>query len=219
MRLVLVEALRVQALIALRQGHWAEAAHIVEEGLALARAMPYPYAEARLLSFDGRRLAAQGEAGPARERLEATLATFRRLGARTDVVLTEQALATLPGAPPQAAGVHLMTPLPVRRDGGVAAPAGKRVTRSERQAWAFARLRADGPLSPRAYAQALRVSVDTALLDLRELVGRGLVRAEGTTKDRRYMLAGDAERAGDSPTKRRDSPKVRPRPPALGESL
>jgi hypothetical protein len=47
------------------------------------------------------------------------------------------------------------------------------------------------PLSPRAYARALAVSVDTALLDLRELVGRGLVRAEGTTRDRRYVLAGD----------------------------
>ena len=47
-----------------------------------------------------------------------------------------------------------------------------------------------GALSPRAYATALAVSVDTALLDLRELLDRGLVRAEGTTKNRRYVLAG-----------------------------
>jgi hypothetical protein len=53
-------------------------------------------------------------------------------------------------------------------------------------------LRTPGPLSPRAYATALAVSVDTALLDLRGLVDHGLVRAEGTTKDRRYVLAGDA---------------------------
>ena len=47
-----------------------------------------------------------------------------------------------------------------------------------------------GALSPRAYATALAVSVDTALLDLRVLVVQGLVRAEGTTKNRRYVLAG-----------------------------
>jgi predicted HTH transcriptional regulator len=50
-------------------------------------------------------------------------------------------------------------------------------------------LRTAGPLSPRAYATALAVSVDTALLDLRELLDKGLVRAEGTTKNRRYVLA------------------------------
>jgi hypothetical protein len=46
-----------------------------------------------------------------------------------------------------------------------------------------------GALSPRAYATALAVSVDTVLLDLRALVDTGLVRAEGTTKNRRYVLA------------------------------
>jgi hypothetical protein len=45
--------------------------------------------------------------------------------------------------------------------------------------------------SVRAYARAVAVSVDTTLLDLRALVGRGLVRAEGTTRDRRNVLAGD----------------------------
>jgi predicted ArsR family transcriptional regulator len=53
-------------------------------------------------------------------------------------------------------------------------------------------LRTTGPLSPRAYATALAVSVDTALRDLHELVDRGLVQAAGTTRDRRYVLAGDA---------------------------
>ena len=38
------------------------------------------------------------------------------------------------------------------------------------------------------------VSADTASLDLRELVAQGLVRAEGTTRDRRYVLAGHAAR-------------------------
>ena len=51
-------------------------------------------------------------------------------------------------------------------------------------------LRTVGALSPRAYATALAVSVDTALLDLRALVDQGVVRPEGTTKNRRYVLAG-----------------------------
>jgi hypothetical protein len=48
MRLVLVEALRVQALIALRRERWEEAARSLEEGLDVARAMPSASAEARL---------------------------------------------------------------------------------------------------------------------------------------------------------------------------
>jgi predicted HTH transcriptional regulator len=70
--------------------------------------------------------------------------------------------------------------------------AGSRLARTERQAWALERLRTDGPLSPRVYAQALSVSVDTALWDLQELVDRGRVQAAGTTRDRCYVLAGDA---------------------------
>jgi tetratricopeptide (TPR) repeat protein len=92
MRPVLVEALRVQALVALRQGHPEEAARSLEEGMALARSMPYPYAEARLLTVEGERYVAQGETGLARERLEEALAIFRWLGARKDVERTLQAL-------------------------------------------------------------------------------------------------------------------------------
>jgi tetratricopeptide (TPR) repeat protein len=68
------------------------------------------------------------------------------------------------------------------------------VSRRERQAWALERLQTVGPLSPRAYAGALGVSVDTALRDLQQLVDQGLVLATGRTKNRRYTLAG--ERAG-----------------------
>jgi hypothetical protein len=49
MRLVLVEALRVQALVALRRSQWDEAGHCLEEALEMARCMSSPYAEARLL--------------------------------------------------------------------------------------------------------------------------------------------------------------------------
>jgi hypothetical protein len=38
---------------------------------------------------------------------------------------------------------------------------------------------------------ALAVSVDTASIDLRELMVHGLVRAEGTIKDRRYRRRSD----------------------------
>jgi transposase len=95
MRLVLVEALRVQALIALRQERWDEAAHSLQEGLTLARGLPYPYAEARFLDLYGKRHVQKGEAGAARERLEAALAIFQRLGARPGIAQTERTLAAL----------------------------------------------------------------------------------------------------------------------------
>jgi tetratricopeptide (TPR) repeat protein len=94
-RLALVDALRVQAMVATRQGCWAEAQQALEEGLALARGMPYPYAEARLVHVSGALHVQKGEAEPARERLEAALAIFRRLGARKDAESVEQALADL----------------------------------------------------------------------------------------------------------------------------
>jgi tetratricopeptide (TPR) repeat protein/transcriptional regulator with XRE-family HTH domain len=67
----------------------------------------------------------------------------------------------------------------------------RRASRSERQAWVLIHLNSAGAISPRMYAKAMAVSVDTALLDLRELMARGLVRAEGTTRDRRYRLRVD----------------------------
>jgi transposase/Tfp pilus assembly protein PilF len=95
MRLVVVEALRVQTLIALPHEQWTEAARSLEEGLALARSMPYPYAEARLLHVYGRLHIQKGEPQAARERLEAARAIFARLGAPTDTAQVEQALAGL----------------------------------------------------------------------------------------------------------------------------
>jgi ATP-dependent DNA helicase RecG len=63
-------------------------------------------------------------------------------------------------------------------------------TPAERQAWVLDHLRTVGPLSPRAYAEALGISVDTAQRDLRALVRQGRVQAHGTTHDRRYTLTG-----------------------------
>jgi tetratricopeptide (TPR) repeat protein len=92
-RIALVGALWVQAMVATCQEQWEDAERTLEEGLALARSMPYPYAEARLLHVYGEMHVAKGEPGPARERLEAALAIFRRLDARKDAERVERALA------------------------------------------------------------------------------------------------------------------------------
>jgi len=94
-RRLLAEALWVQALVALRQEDAYTAARDVEEGLTLARSMSYPHGEGRLLQVSGMLHSKKGEPGPARERLEAALAIFRRLGARKDVERAEQLLFTL----------------------------------------------------------------------------------------------------------------------------
>jgi tetratricopeptide (TPR) repeat protein len=91
----LVDALRVQGIIALRQGHWAKAAPLIEEGIALARAMPCPYAEGRLLHLAGLLHSQQGEPDQARADLQAALAIFRGLGARADIERAEEDRATL----------------------------------------------------------------------------------------------------------------------------
>src|SRR5436190_8651503 len=101
--------------------------------------MPYPYAAARLLHVYGEMHAQKRELEPARERLEAALAIFRRLGARKDVERVEQALATLPNAPPPGASAQAMLSM---RQGVVAgAPGGTRRARTDRQAWALEHLR------------------------------------------------------------------------------
>ncbi len=94
-RRALVDTLRVQALVALRQGTVQTAADALEEGLALAHAMAYPHGEGRLLAVYGRLQLARGDVNSARERLQAALAIFRRLGARKDLEQTELLLAAL----------------------------------------------------------------------------------------------------------------------------
>lgn len=78
--LFLVDALRVQALVATRQGQWHEAAAALEESIGLCRAMPYPYAEAKALHVYGQLHAAKGEPEQAREKYHAALAICERLG-------------------------------------------------------------------------------------------------------------------------------------------
>jgi tetratricopeptide (TPR) repeat protein len=94
-RLALVDALWVQAMVAIRQQHWDEATRALEEGLTLAREMPYPYAEGRLLHVSGEMHVQKGEPDLAQERLAAALAIFWRLGARKDSERVEHAIAVL----------------------------------------------------------------------------------------------------------------------------
>jgi tetratricopeptide (TPR) repeat protein len=92
---LLAEVSWLQALVAMQQAHWEEAEYALEEGLSLSRSIPFPYEEARSLQAYGLMHQQKGEPGSARERLEAALAIFRRLGARKDLERTQQVLATL----------------------------------------------------------------------------------------------------------------------------
>jgi tetratricopeptide (TPR) repeat protein/transcriptional regulator with XRE-family HTH domain len=93
-RLSLVGVLRVRAMIAIPQGHWREAAAALSEGLALARGMPYPYGEARLLQVAGTLHGVMAERVAARKPLREALTIFQRLGAPRDIEWTERLLAT-----------------------------------------------------------------------------------------------------------------------------
>jgi hypothetical protein len=94
-RLGLVQALRVQAMVLIAQERWLVAEQCLEEGLILAQSVPYPHGEGRLLQVYGQLQASKREPQAARERLDAALRIFRRLGARVDAERTEQLLAAL----------------------------------------------------------------------------------------------------------------------------
>jgi tetratricopeptide (TPR) repeat protein len=68
-RLTLVDALRVQAMVAGRQGRRDEAVTALEEGLSLTRSISYPYGEGRLLHLYGAMDVQQGEPEAEREKL------------------------------------------------------------------------------------------------------------------------------------------------------
>jgi tetratricopeptide (TPR) repeat protein len=93
-RLALLDALRVQALLALHRHRWKKAESALEEALAWSQALPCPYAEAKVLYVYGLLYIARGKSQSARERLEAALAICERLGERLYAQRIEQALAT-----------------------------------------------------------------------------------------------------------------------------
>lgn len=94
-RLALLEALRVQALLATQQKRWSDARTLVDEALDLARSMPYPHAEAHLLYIDGVAQAQRRATRPALERFNEAQSIFRRLGAQRDVEQAAQAIIAL----------------------------------------------------------------------------------------------------------------------------
>jgi hypothetical protein len=91
----LVDALWMEARVALRQCQWLDAERAVGEGLEVARRLRQPYREARLLHVSGELHRQKGEVAPARERWEAALAIFQHLGARPHSAEVAQALAEL----------------------------------------------------------------------------------------------------------------------------
>ena len=90
--LVLADALWARALVETRRGLWPEAERTLHEGLALARPMPYPFAEARLLHAYGVLHHEKGEPRQARACLDEALTIFRRLGARAEAARAQRAL-------------------------------------------------------------------------------------------------------------------------------
>ena len=91
----LVDALQVEAAIWIRQQRWDEAEAALQEALALARPMPYPYAEAKALSTYGDLLVASGHPEQARDQYAAALAILRRLGEVPYTERIERALAEM----------------------------------------------------------------------------------------------------------------------------
>jgi hypothetical protein len=81
--------------MATKESQWLAAETALEESLALCRAMPHPYAEAKSLYFYGLTYLAQHEPEGARERLTAALVIVRQLGEGLYSVPIEQALSKL----------------------------------------------------------------------------------------------------------------------------
>lgn len=94
-QLALLDALRVQALLDVRHERWDEAAAALNEALSLARAMPYPYAEAKALFVYGQLHHAQGKPDQAGACYEQGLAICNRLDERLYAERMERALRQL----------------------------------------------------------------------------------------------------------------------------
>ncbi|MGH2515997.1 MAG: tetratricopeptide repeat protein, partial [Ktedonobacterales bacterium] len=95
--LALVEAWRVGALLAQHEGQLEEALRLCDEAVALARAIAYPYAEAKALYTGGELALRQGKSEQARDHLYAAQAICARLGERAYAARIEAALARLSG--------------------------------------------------------------------------------------------------------------------------
>jgi tetratricopeptide (TPR) repeat protein/transcriptional regulator with XRE-family HTH domain len=79
-QLELVEALRIAGMVAARRSRWSDAQVALEEALALSRAMPYPYAQARILYTSGLMPLQRQQFELAYQRLRAAQDICARLG-------------------------------------------------------------------------------------------------------------------------------------------
>jgi hypothetical protein len=102
--LALIDALSVQALLAVRRGRWQEAEYVLNVALARCRAMPYPYAEAKVLAIYGQLWAFRGEPARARTSYALALAILQRLGEGLYQPGIGRALAELEGEHPARTG-------------------------------------------------------------------------------------------------------------------
>jgi tetratricopeptide (TPR) repeat protein len=93
MRVSQLDDARVQVLLRIRERRWQEGEATLKDAIALARAMPYPYAEAKALSVYGQLHVARGELEPARKKYQAALTICGRLGEGLYRPHIEQALA------------------------------------------------------------------------------------------------------------------------------
>lgn len=93
--LALVDALRVRALLATRRERWQAAADALEQSLALARPMPWPYAVAKALYAYGLLHAARGAPEQARARYTEARAILQTLGERPYTARIAEALGRL----------------------------------------------------------------------------------------------------------------------------
>jgi tetratricopeptide (TPR) repeat protein len=91
----LADALWINGMVLIRQGRHDKAQQVLSEGLALARSMPFPYMEARILEQLGILQTQRGEPEQAQTRWEESLAIFQRLGAKKDVERLESERAAL----------------------------------------------------------------------------------------------------------------------------
>jgi transcriptional regulator with XRE-family HTH domain/tetratricopeptide (TPR) repeat protein len=95
MRPVLAHALWVRALLDLRANQLDEATSALAESLALAHAMPLPYAEGKALYLDGLLNRQRGDRAGAAAQLDAARAVFSRLGERMYAGMVEAMRAAL----------------------------------------------------------------------------------------------------------------------------
>jgi tetratricopeptide (TPR) repeat protein len=93
--LALLDVLRVRGMLYTKQERFPEGQAVLDQALSLARGMPYPYAEAKLLYATGCLEAARGNTTLARQRFTVALSICAQLGERFYAERIERDLAVL----------------------------------------------------------------------------------------------------------------------------